>query len=83
MSEKSKVRFYHKVGGRKAFISLLLFVVSLILYVSQGLGLDLSIDFATLVDFWKWIAGIFAVGNMGSKTATTLARVFESKAKSS
>jgi hypothetical protein len=67
----SKVSFYQSFGGRKAFIALLFFFVTLALFLVQGI-LDFTISFAQVASFWKWDAGIFVSGNIGSKCAKAL-----------
>lgn len=76
----NKVKFYQYLGGRKAFIALLFFVVSLILFLLQGL-LDFNIQFSELSNFWKWDAGIFASGNVGTKCANAVKEWIKNKDK--
>lgn len=78
---ENKVRFYQKLGGRKAFIALLFFAVTLILFSVQGYT-EFQISFSQLANFWKWDAGIFASGNVGSKCANAVTEWLKNKQKS-
>lgn len=76
---ENKVRFYHALGGRKAFIALLFFVVTFLLFIGQN-WLSFSIEFSELASFWKWDAGIFVSGNVGSKCVNAVTKWFEKEA---
>lgn len=77
---ENKVRFYQRLGGRKAFMALLLFITTLVLFSVQG-HTEFVIDFAQVSNFWKWNAGIFASGNVGAKCANTLTEWLKTKQK--
>lgn len=80
----AKVGFYQRVGGRKAFMALLFFLTSLVLYIIQGLDyIEADITFANLTSFWQWVAGLFVLGNVGAKGANAVREMFKQKGRRS